>query len=91
MTYKLITASVSERLRKQDSRWDERGLPYWQAKMAEHQNKMRVTPDSFSQARRATQRFEEAEYAVRVLGEKARQEAYAAANAKWPLPLSGAK
>jgi hypothetical protein len=64
MAWNQSSAFPSERLRKRDARWDERGLAYWQQKLTETEAKFMAARASASQARRAMQRFEEAKYAV---------------------------
>ena len=59
-----MSAFPAERLRKRDPRWDERGLAYWQRKLAEAEAKFMAARESASQARRAMQRLDEARYAV---------------------------
>jgi hypothetical protein len=68
MAWNQIRASIPERLRKRDPRWDERGLPYWQAKLMEFTAKMRAA-DSAAQLRRAVERHDEAAFAVWRLSE----------------------
>ena len=63
MAWNQISASPAERLNKRDRNWDERGLAYWQAKLATCTQKLQAA-DSGSALRRAAARKEEAEHAV---------------------------
>lgn len=63
MAWNQISASPAERLNRRDRNWEDRGLAYWQAKLATCTQNVQNS-DGGSALRRATERKQEAEHAV---------------------------